>query len=135
MKKNVLLGLFIALGTLVNAQEISLKQELIDYGTIANGANGKRVFEIKNTGKKPLIITNVEASCGCTTPEVPKKPILPGKTGTLTVSYDTQRTGPFLKSITVYSNAIKEPRKVLKIKGIVKPAEETGENPYVEKIK
>ncbi|HWY36121.1 MAG TPA: DUF1573 domain-containing protein, partial [Nitrosopumilaceae archaeon] len=58
-----------------------------------------------NTGKEPLIISNCQGSCGCTVPNCPKEPILPGKTGIIKVHYDTKRVGQINKSVTVQSNA------------------------------
>ena len=55
------------------------KNDTHDFGTIKEGSDAVHVFEFKNTGDKPLIIQNAEGSCGCTTPECPKAPILPGK--------------------------------------------------------
>jgi hypothetical protein len=103
-----------------NAPELTLESEVIDYGTVEYGSNGVRKFKFKNTGKAPLIITQIDKSCGCTTPEWSKDPVAPGKTGEITVKYDTNRTGSFEKTITVHSNA-KTPQKVLRIKGVVKP--------------
>ncbi len=91
----------------------------IDYKDIKKGSDGKRVFMFTNTGDKPLIISKVETSCGCTTPEYSKVPVLPGKEGKIVVKYDTHRIGAFQKSITVYSNAVDNERKVLKIRGNV----------------
>lgn len=92
--------------------------ETLDYGKIALGSNGKRVFEFTNIGKSPLIITRVQASCGCTVPKKPEQPIMPGEKGQIEVSYDTKRPGGFSKAITIFSNA-KTPRKMIKIKGYV----------------
>ncbi len=90
-----------------------------DYGTIANGADGSCEFKFKNTGKEPLLISNCQASCGCTVPAWPREAIAPGKTETIKVVYDTKRTGGIYKTITVTSNAINEPSKTLTIKGTV----------------
>lgn len=113
----------IALGNMasiaVSAQKIEFKEEIIDYGKIKKGSNGERIFEFKNTGSNPLILSNVSVSCGCTTPSWSKYPITPNQNGKITVKYDTQRLGVFHKNITVYSNAIKEGRKVIWIKGEV----------------
>lgn len=108
----------------VNGPEITFETELIDYGTIEQGANGERVFKFKNTGKEPLIISNAQGSCGCTTPYWPKEPIRPGESAELKVKYDTQRVGNFEKTVTITSNA-KTPTKVIKIKGVVKAANTT----------
>tara|TARA_R110000787_G_scaffold271939_1_gene379200 strand:+ start:3007 stop:3432 length:426 start_codon:yes stop_codon:yes gene_type:complete len=98
--------------------EFKFVTETINYGKITVGANGVRVFEFTNTGKSPLIITKVQASCGCTVPKKPENPIMPGEKGKIEVSYDTKRVGGFSKAITIYSNA-KTPRKMVKIKGYV----------------
>jgi len=102
----------------VNAQEFKFESETIDYGKIAQGSNGKRVFEFTNIGDAPLIIKRVQATCGCTVPKTPEKPIMPGEKGQIEVSYDTKRLGGFSKALTVYSNA-KAERKMLKIKGFI----------------
>ena len=105
-----------------NAPIITFDKETIDYGKIALGANGTRVFTFKNTGKSPLIISRIQSSCGCTIPKKPTAPILPGKTGEIEVKYDTKRPGGFSKMLIVFSNAT-EKAKRLRIKGIVvKPA-------------
>jgi hypothetical protein len=73
-----------------------------------------------------LIISNAKGSCGCTVPEWPKEPIAPGAKGTIRVKYDTNRPGPINKSVTITSNALNEPNKVIRIKGEVGPAPESG---------
>lgn len=122
--KKIVLVLFIGLlGLSLTAQDaaakIEFKSETVDYGEIAKGSDGIRVFEFTNTGTAPLIISKVSSSCGCTIPKKPEDPILPGKTGEIQVKYDTNRVGPIRKAITVISNA-DTPTKVLKIKGEVK---------------
>ncbi|GAD06788.1 hypothetical protein HQ45_01840 [Porphyromonas crevioricanis] len=100
--------------------EISATQAEYDFGTIKE-ANGKvsHVFTINNTGKAPLVITRVVASCGCTTPEYEQEPIAPGKSGKITVTYNPAgRPGSFVKTIAVYSNG-KDGAFTLKIKGKV----------------
>jgi hypothetical protein len=93
-----------------------------DFKTIyeANGMVSYE-FEYTNTGKVPLILQNVHASCGCTTPEWTKEPIVPGQQGRIRVNYEPKnRPGPFTKTITVTSNA--EPSVItLTIKGSVIP--------------
>lgn len=98
--------------------EITFEKTEHDYGTMKKGADTKMEFKFKNTGKSPLILNNVKASCGCTTPTWPKEPIAPGKSGSIKVEYDSKRIGPFTKSITVTSNA-KTPSTELIIKGVV----------------
>ena len=106
--------------------KIEFSKETHDYGTIKYGADGSCVFEFKNTGNEPLIISNAKGSCGCTVPEWPKEPIAPGEKGKITVKYDTKRPGAINKSVTITSNASNEPTKVIRIKGNVLPAPEGG---------
>jgi hypothetical protein len=106
--------------------EFVFEAESHDFGTIAEGTQAMFEFKFTNIGKEPLVISNVQASCGCTTPKWTSEPIAPGKTGMITASYNSSgRPGPFTKSITVTSNAKSNP-KVLTINGVVeaKPAEQ-----------
>ncbi len=110
-----------------NAPELKFDSEVVDYGTIDYDANGVREFKFKNVGKSPLTISNVQGQCGCTAttidgkPGWPQEPILPGKSGSIKVKYDTKRPGRFEKNVTVTSNS-KQASIVVKIKGEVKPA-------------
>lgn len=97
----------------------------LNYGQVALNSDGTKKFEFTNTGTKPLIVTNVMASCGCTAPEWPREPIKPGEKGTITVKYNTAIPGAFQKSIRVFSNASPEP-VLLIIKGEVKPEANEG---------
>lgn len=102
-----------------NAPKIEFKEDSYDFKELSEGPQATHEFKFTNTGKEPLILSNVRASCGCTTPSWPKEPILPGKDGTIVVTYNTQgRPGPFTKSVTISSNA-SEPNKVIIIKGDV----------------
>jgi hypothetical protein len=111
---------------IADGAKIEFSKETHDYGTIENGANGECTFEFKNTGNAPLIISNAKGSCGCTVPSWPKEPIAPGATSKITVKYDTKRPGAINKSVTITSNAVNEPTKVIRIKGNVKPKPESG---------
>lgn len=108
-----------------NAPEINFEKFIHDYGTIYAGSDGSCTFKFTNTGKQPLILSNVRASCGCTVPSYPREPIMPGKSASIDVRYDTNRQGVFNKQVTVVSNA-KSSTVTLTIKGnvIPKPAEE-----------
>lgn len=108
--------------------KIKFDKEVHDYGTIKNGADGTCTFDFTNTGNQPLIISNAKGSCGCTVPSWPKEPVTPGQTATITVKYDTKRTGAINKSVTITSNAVNEPTKVIRIKGNVLP-KPTGSAP------
>ena len=61
-----------------------------DFGKILQGEQVSYTFKFKNTGNAPLIISNVETTCGCTTPEYTKNPIKPGESGKITVLYDSK---------------------------------------------
>ena len=106
--------------------KIEFSKETHDYGNIKYGGDPLCTFEFKNTGDEPLIISNAKGSCGCTVPEWPKEPIAPGASGSIRVKYDTNRPGPINKNVTITSNAINEPNKVIRIKGEVGPAPEVG---------
>ncbi|MFN3754905.1 DUF1573 domain-containing protein [Flavobacterium sp.] len=130
--KKIILIVAILINTVVFAQngpkiEFKDKDNTIDYGRVTKEEDsGLRVFEFTNTGNAPLIINNVQSSCGCTVPSKPTEPIAPGKTGKIEVKYN-MNPGPIRKTITVETNAVnaEEGRVVLKIKGevIVKPVE------------
>jgi hypothetical protein len=89
-----------------------------DYGSIVYGANGKVDFNFTNKGAKPLVITDVKSSCGCTVPSWTKDPVAPGKTGTITIEYNTTLPGVFNKTVVVYSNASNSPVR-LEVRGKV----------------
>ncbi len=118
--KKIFAALFLTASfAFVSAQTISFDKTTFDYGTVKVGADGHRFFTIKNTGDKPLIISKVQAACGCTTPEWSAEPIMPGKTAPLKVGYNTTLVGPFTKIIEVYSNDPENSRAVINIKGNV----------------
>lgn len=75
-------------------------------------------FAFSNPGSKPLIIEDATAECGCTKPEYPKKPVMPGQKGTIKVTYDAKEPGAFTKRVTVKLVNVGE-TKILTIKGEV----------------
>ena len=114
-----------------NQAEIKFEEEKYDFGNVKEGELATHLFKFKNTGKEPLILTNVSASCGCTTPEWPKEPIKPGQTAVIKVVYNTQgRQGAFNKQVTVNSNA-KTSMVMLTITGNVEPANQQPQSPVV----
>ena len=80
-------------------------KEIYDFGTIPKGVPVSVVFKFKNTGSSPLIIADVETTCGCTTPFYTKDPVMPGKEGQIKARYNAAQAGTFNKSITVKTNA------------------------------
>jgi len=131
MKKILSLFAVMMFGVSAMAQtgpKIEFKEETIDYGTVTKGDDsGLRVFEFKNIGDAPLIISDVKSSCGCTVPTKPQEPIMPGKTGKIEVQYN-MNPGPISKTITVQSNAVNKDSGIipLRIKGNVIVKEEVN---------
>ena len=97
----------------VNAStaEILFTNDIYNFGEIKKGDVISYNFVFKNTGKEPLIIKDALATCGCTVPEIPKEPILPGAEGILKVVFNSagKPAGPLRKQVTVTSNAINSP--------------------------
>lgn len=110
-----------------NQADIQFDKETHDFGTVPQGTPVTYSFEVKNTGKEPLIITSASASCGCTTPDWTKEPIMPNKKGYVKATYNAAAAGDFTKSVTVMSNA-KRSTVILYLKGTVKPAEAPKES-------
>lgn len=111
-----------------------------DFGTVVEGNVAAHEFEFTNTGNAPIVISNVKASCGCTTPYWTKDPVMPGEKGKIKAAYNSKgRPGAFNKSITITSNA-SEPTKRLMIKGTVEKMtieekfseEELAESPSIK---
>jgi Protein of unknown function (DUF1573) len=106
--------------TTLKPENMVFKTEVHDFGTIPEGPAAEYEFQFSNNGTEPIVIQRAQASCGCTTPHYSKDPVLPGKDGALTASYNTNgRPGPFTKTITIVSNA---GTKVVTIKGTVEKA-------------
>jgi hypothetical protein len=105
-----------------NGAKISFVEKSHDFGTIKE-ANGpvSYEFEFKNVGNEPLVILSARASCGCTRPEYPEKPIKPGEKGKIKITYNPAgRPGEFDRKIKIQTND-KNRRPVLKITGVVIP--------------
>jgi len=136
--KNFKLTLFAAAGALmlstaVHAQEaakpatevkeqkptgLTFKEDSFNFGDIEKGKPATHEFSFKNTSDQTILITNVKASCGCTTPSWTKTPIKPGETGNVTATYNAAHPGPFTKTVTVTTNDT-DANKILSIKGKV----------------
>jgi len=99
-----------------------------DFGQVQEGEKVKHVFEALNTGKADLLFQNVRTSCGCTTPKYDKKPIRPGKKGTIEVAFDTKgRPGKQRKSVLVVTNT-EPPNNVLFFTCEVIPSDNQSSN-------
>ncbi len=123
------------LGSVLNSQiaktTLSMSETEHNFGIFKEEAGRQTYdFSVTNTGTNPLVIQNIVASCGCTTPEWTRQPIVPGGKGKITAIYDPKdRPGQFNKTLSVYTNATPEV-VVLTIKGEVKPREKTIEELY-----
>jgi hypothetical protein len=96
-----------------NKVEIGKKTEMkvdtvFDAGTVNKGEKIKAVFKVKNTGKSPLVISEVKGSCTCTVADFPKKPILAGEIGEIKAEVNTDKTGEgkISKSVRITANTV-----------------------------
>lgn len=112
-----------------------LKETSYSFGKIPQGRPVTHVFDIVNTGSSPLLLENVQASCGCTTPEWSRDPIAPGATASIRVGYNAYADGRFNKTVTIFYN--NGQTKVLTINGEVYklPASSAPENASVQFLK
>lgn len=119
------------------AQEVlGLKEVSWDFGKIPQGKPVTHIFEVVNQGKDSLKIANVQASCGCTTPQWERdKVVAPGDKTNITVGYNAAAEGPFTKYITISYNGNQS--KQITIKGEVwkTPAASAPENKAVGTLK
>lgn len=105
-----------------NKAEFKFEKETHDFGKIPQGKPVTYEFKFTNTGDEPLIISNVESTCGCTVPKYTTTPVLKGKSGSITVTFNAASVQPsFSKAVTIKSNA-RTPNKLLYIKGEVTAA-------------
>jgi hypothetical protein len=96
----------------------SLEKKVINFGEIEMGSMKTIQVAFTNTGGKTLVLSDVYTTCGCTTVDWPRDPFLPGKSGIIKITYNPTETGPFNKTISVYTNA-QNASEVIQIEGIV----------------
>ena len=123
MKKVFLLATVLFLGVAVMAQTkvesvSKFSAETHSFGKIKHNVPVTYSFEFKNVGDKPLVVENASASCGCTVPEKPEKPIMPGETGKIKVVFNAASVGLINKDVYVKFAGV-EQTKTLKITGEV----------------
>jgi hypothetical protein len=131
-----LLCLCLLLATLVTAQtipdtaaskpvpraRISFKETVHDFGTIAQGEKVSYTFDYTNTGAVPLVLSNVQTTCGCTASQWSRTPLAPGKTGKLSASFDSKgKVGRQNKVITIFSNAANAEERVRIVVNVLPP--------------
>lgn len=89
---------------------LEVSETKFDFGTIKEGQKVRHVWRVKNAGKVPLLIANVQASCGCTVPSFPKNPIAPGEFGEVTLEFNSEgRPGSVTKNALIIANADNAP--------------------------
>ncbi len=116
-------------------ETISLTETEFDFGKIPQGKPVTHVFEFKNIGTTPFSLDNVQASCGCTTPQWNKDVVAPGATSKITVGYNAQNEGTFAKPVTITYNG-NQTRQII-IKGDVwkTPVSSAPENTKINSLK
>lgn len=109
----------VAQGQTAQQQAIEFSKKVHNFGKISVNEGAKHCsFEFRNVSDKPVVISNILSSCGCTTPVWPKKPIMPGEGGKVEVTYlNDQGPYPFDKALTVYTSASTKPI-ILRITGL-----------------
>jgi hypothetical protein len=119
MKQFFTLFFFFLLAGFAQAQNtadaLELKEAEYNFGSIPQGKPVYYTFLVTNKSTLPLKVDNVQASCGCTTPEWSTEPIAPGATGKIKVGYNAASEGHFEKSVTVTYNG--NSTKQLLVKG------------------
>ncbi|MDX2003608.1 MAG: DUF1573 domain-containing protein [Chitinophagales bacterium] len=115
--------LFLSFSLAVQAQNgpvMTFKTDTYDFGTITEGDSVSFEFVFTNTGKSNLIISNVQASCGCTTPYWPQQPIKPGESSKIKATFKSEgKMGTQNKVITITTNEADNTKRVF-FKGLVK---------------
>ena len=110
----------------VKADDIAkFNTEKHDFGKIKQGVPVTYNFEFKNISDKPLVVENASASCGCTVPEKPEKPIMPGETGKIKVQFNAAAVQPFNKDVYIKFAGVDQ-QKILHITGEVVAATDNG---------
>jgi hypothetical protein len=88
---------------------ITFEKNTHDFGDIFQGDKVEKIFYFTNTGNEPLLITNIQISCGCTTPQWPREPIPPGAKGQVTIGFNSAgKMGKQNKVLPIISNAINQ---------------------------
>lgn len=99
---------------------ITFEEASKDFGDITQGDKVEHVFKFENTGKSPLVISNVAATCGCTVPSWPKEPVLPGAKAEIKVSFNSAgKMGKQNSVVRIYSNASEPIEKVSMISNVL----------------
>ena len=123
MKRLLVAASVLFMSSAVMAQQtpdevMKVNTEKYDFGKIKQNVPVSVYFELTNTSSKPLVVENTWGTCGCTTPEKPTEPIMPGKTGKIKVVYNAAALAPFTKDVFIKLAGIEQPKNI-KISGEV----------------
>lgn len=119
--KRFLVLLFLTLAIFSFSQaKMEIKDHKKSFGFVKKGDVVKLEYDFTNTGNQPLIITDTEVSCSCTTVDYPKQPIAPNQSGKIIVVFDTKSAYDRQdRDVIVISNDPKSPSKI-RYKGFVR---------------
>ncbi|MEO6187860.1 MAG: DUF1573 domain-containing protein [Ginsengibacter sp.] len=117
------------------SESLALNEMEFDFGKIPQGKPVTHVFEFKNTGTTPFSLDNVQASCGCTTPEWTKDVVAPGATSKIIVGYNAQNEGTFAKPVTITYNGNQTKQIVIKGEVWKTPENSAPENTKINSLK
>jgi hypothetical protein len=112
-----MINIILFLLLILNGPIINLDKEVHNYGIIEQGSNGDCNFLITNVGDEPVIIDTVFSDCNCSVIKYPKRPIPPGESRNIFITYNTKRPGSINRKITILSNC---GENIVYIKGMVK---------------
>lgn len=103
---------------------ISFEKNEFDFGKILQGEVVSYTFRFKNTGNAPLLITNVDKSCGCTASDYPREPIQPGESGEIKITYDSKGHHGFQSKVLIVNSNTMPSQSALRIKAEVRTPEQ-----------
>lgn len=87
------------------AATLTFEETNYNFGSVTEGETVSHVYAFTNTGKVPLLITDARSTCGCTVPTYPEKPVAPGESGEIVVTFDTAgKEGRQSKPVTITAN-------------------------------
>lgn len=128
-----LAALWIAASLAQNPVQIEFEQTTHQFGTIQKGDKAEHTFVFTNVSDEAVVLQNVKASCGCTTPAWTRDEVAPGERGEIQVKYNTNRVGAFTKTVTVTYDKEQRP-VVLYIKGTVQTPAQSTDDVYKQKV-
>ncbi|MEO7960768.1 MAG: DUF1573 domain-containing protein [Ginsengibacter sp.] len=117
------------------AEILEFNESEFDFGKIPQGKSVTHVFDFKNNGTTAFSLDNVQASCGCTTPEWDKNIIQPGATSKITVGYNAQNEGSFAKPVTITYNGTQSKQIIIKGEVWTTPVNSAPENTKINDLK